>query len=74
MLRISRKVMRDFGARNCVILDLPDGRRVRLWIIPDTRERGSVGVGIDAPLDVKILRGEHLDPLELNPNSASPVV
>jgi hypothetical protein len=69
MLWLTRTVYRDCGDRNCVVFDLPDGRRVRLWIVPsDRQERGAVRVGIDAPRDVAIVRGELLPPLDTQPD------
>lgn len=78
MLIVTRNVYRDCGERNLIVLDLPDGRRVKLWVIP-TSDRGGprktrqVAVGIEAPADVKVLRGEHLgDPWECVPQCNKP--
>ena len=78
MLILTRTVHRDCGERNLVLLDLPDGRRLKLWVIPTAGRRRSggaprVAVAIEAPADVKVLRGEHLqDPWECVPECNKP--
>ena len=46
------------GLRNTLYLFLPDGRKVRLVIAPDDGRAGSVRVGVEAPRDVVVMRGE----------------
>lgn len=58
MLTLTRKVgpEAEYDRTNEVVLELPDGRRCR--VIVRGRGVGEVGVSIDAPRDVVIVRGE----------------
>jgi hypothetical protein len=54
--------------RNCLVLDLPDGSRVRVWMLKKPGKSGRVRVAIDAPRSVLIRRGEHVGPDAESPN------
>lgn len=45
----------ELGQRNCIVMDLPDGQRVRFWLC-ETSRRG-VKIVIDAPPVVHVRRG-----------------
>lgn len=73
MLWITRKVFRDAcGDKNCTIIDLPGGGRVRVWLLSNGHP-GSVRMAIDAPRDCRIARGELLPPFESQPDTPRPV-
>ena len=64
MLALTRRVRRGetLASNNCLVLDCPDGGRVRIWLLEKPGCGGSqVKVVIDAPDAVTIRRGEHLD-------------
>lgn len=65
MLILGRTPDCEAGDRNCIVIDHPDGTRIRVWLL---RRRGHGGqfVGVDAP-GCRVLRGELLDPLETLP-------
>jgi len=70
MLFITRKVFTPAGDANCLVLDLPTGERIRLWVLPNRADsRGSISLAVDAPADVRVLRGELLPPLETQPDT-----
>lgn len=72
MLWLTRAVFREeCGDKNCIVFDLPDGRRIRFWITESRYgSRGQVAVGIEAPKDVSISRGELLpDPMDYLPTT-----
>jgi sRNA-binding carbon storage regulator CsrA len=62
MLVLTRAVLADRQGRNQVVLTLPDGRSVRVWLF--LRDPGGQGVkvGIEAPTDVSVARGELAPP------------
>ena len=45
----------QLGRNNCLVLDLPEGKRIRLWLT-DSTDKG-VRLVIDAPRSVFIRRG-----------------
>jgi hypothetical protein len=49
----------ELYSSNCLVLDLPDGSRVRVWLKKPDR-RGRVRVVIDAPRQVIATRGKLL--------------
>lgn len=61
MLTLGRTPLDGFEQKNCVILDLPDGTRIRLWLLR-VRGHDCPRVAIDAPRSVSISRGELLPP------------
>jgi hypothetical protein len=65
MLCLTLHARESLAADNCLVLDLPDGRRVRVWLKP-TNSPGRVKLVIDSPHDVRIRRGEHLTFAELD--------
>ena len=48
----------DLESRNCIVLDMPTGERVRVWLTPTSRNGSRVV--IDAPESVVITRGKLL--------------
>jgi hypothetical protein len=50
----------ELGQDNCLVLDMPDGSRVRVWVTESNRF--GVKFVIDAPLRVKVTRGKLLGP------------
>ena len=60
MLVVARK------KQESVVILLPDGRQVRVWNLGVPRGLGEVRLGIEAPGDVNIRRGE-IPPREEQP-------
>ena len=48
----------DLESHNCIVLDVPTGERVRVWLTPTSRN--GARVVIDAPESVVITRGKLL--------------
>lgn len=45
---------------NCLVLDLPDGSRVRVWLTRGSKRRNKLRCVIDAPHSVVVTRGKLL--------------
>jgi sRNA-binding carbon storage regulator CsrA len=54
---------------NCLVLDLADGSRVRVWLVE--KENGKVRVVVDAPRSVTIRRGTLLGAAACTPEEQS---
>lgn len=50
----------ELGQDNCLVLDMPDGSRVRVWVTETNRH--GIKFVIDAPARVKVTRGTLLGP------------
>jgi hypothetical protein len=58
----------DLESHNCIVLDVPTGERVRVWLTPTSptspTSRNGARVVIDAPESVVITRGKLLGAAE----------